>query len=59
MVALKSLMQMEVKEEIYNDENGDEYIRYCVEIEGTRICFDTNTEAEEFIEENSPRGPRL
>lgn len=50
---------MEVKEEIYNDENGDEYIRYCVEIEGTRICFDTNTEAEEFIEENSPRGPRL
>lgn len=50
---------MAIKEKVSIDENGDEYLEYCVEINGSTTCFETEEEAEEALEKARPKAPGM
>ena len=54
---------MTIEKKVSIDENGDEYLEYCVEINGSMECFETVEEAEEALaealEEARPKTPGM
>lgn len=50
---------MTIKIRVSEDENGDEYEMYCVEIDGDEHCFDNRNDAEDALENSKPKGPKL
>ena len=50
---------MTIKENVQIDENGDEFVEYCVEINGAVECFETEEEADEALKRSQPKAPGM
>lgn len=50
---------MTIEKEVSIDENGDEYLEYCVEINGSMECFETEDDAEEALKNAQPKAPGM
>ncbi|MCB2403557.1 hypothetical protein [Rhizobium ruizarguesonis] len=49
---------MTIKIKVFEDDNGDEYEMYCVEIDGDEQCYENRNDAEEALENSKPKGPK-
>lgn len=50
---------MTIEKKVSIDENGDEYLEYCVEINGSMECFENKDDAEEALRNVQPKVPSM